>query len=286
MVGFGVAYFVQNGPALAAALRQADPFLLVLAVPVAALSLLFAFESWRVLWHSFGVRLPLLPGSRVFYVSQTGKYLPGSIWPIAAQAAMARRHGLAGSESVVLSLIAMAVSIVVGLVWGAVVTVLALPELLGGWTWGVLVAVLGLLLVLPPVVNFMARLVSRIPWIDASRLEYRLPVALRSAGAQLANWIFGGLHLWIVVVAFGADPGAAFLPALGAFPLAFALGVLLIPFPAGLGVREVVIAVILVGVVDEPTAALAAVASRVIYAACDFALAGASMLAVRGSATR
>lgn len=286
VIGFGVAYFVRNGPALLAALGEAEPLLLALAVPLAAVSLLFAFDSWCVLWRSFDVRLPVLPGARVFFVSQTGKYLPGSIWPIAAQAAMARRHGLAPAESVVLSLIAMAVSIAVGLAWGGALTVLALPELVVGNAWVALVAILGVLVVLPPVVNFMARLVSRIPWVDATRLDYRLPVALRSAGAQLVNWVLGGLHLWLIVVAFGADPAAALLPALGAFPLAFALGVLLIPFPAGLGVREVVIAVILVGVVDEPTAALAAVASRVIYASCDFALAGVSMLAVRGSATR
>jgi len=286
VVGFGTWYFVRNGPALLEALRGANALLLVPAVLLAALALLLAFDSWRVLWRSFGVALPLLPGARVFFVSQTGKYVPGSIWPIAAQAAMARRHGLAASESVVLSLIAMGVSIAVGLAWGAAVTILALPGLLPGYGWVAAVAVLGLLAVLPPVVTRAARLVSRLPRVDASRLDYRLPVALRSAGAQLGNWLIGGLHLWLVVVALGAEPGAALLPSLGAFPLAFALGVLLIPFPAGLGVRELVIAVVLAGVVSEPTAALAAVVSRVIYAGCDFALAGLSMLAARGAETQ
>jgi uncharacterized membrane protein YbhN (UPF0104 family) len=63
----------------------------------------------------------------------------------------------------------------------------------------------------------------------------------------------------------------------------FALGVLLIPFPAGLGVREFVIGLMLASVVGAPTAVAAALVSRVIFAIADFSMAGITMVAFRQS---
>ena len=44
--------------------------------------------GWRVLLEDLGTHLALPPASSVFLVGQLGKYLPGSVWTVVAQAEM------------------------------------------------------------------------------------------------------------------------------------------------------------------------------------------------------
>ncbi len=56
--------------------RSMNPLWLVLAFLSVVVALLLSMLSWIVVWPAFGIRLPLLRGGRVFFVSQLGKYLP------------------------------------------------------------------------------------------------------------------------------------------------------------------------------------------------------------------
>ena len=49
---------------------------------------------WLRLMPSLGAPLPLVDGSAIFFVGQLGKYIPGSVWSIGAQADLARRHAV------------------------------------------------------------------------------------------------------------------------------------------------------------------------------------------------
>ena len=60
-------------------------FVLVAAAPVLTLM------GWRVLLEDLGTHLPAAPASSVFLVGQLGKYLPGSVWTVVAQAEMGAR---------------------------------------------------------------------------------------------------------------------------------------------------------------------------------------------------
>ena len=53
--------------------------------------------GWRVLLGDLGTRLPAAPASSIFFVGQLGKYLPGSVWTVVAQAEMGAR--LAGAAA-------------------------------------------------------------------------------------------------------------------------------------------------------------------------------------------
>jgi uncharacterized membrane protein YbhN (UPF0104 family) len=119
-------------------------------------------------------------------------------------------------------------------------------------------------------------------WVGCSLITGA--IALRSAGFQAGTWVAGGLHLWLIVVALGGDPAHTMVPCLAAFPLGFCVGILLVPVPAGLGVREFVLTLMLSAVTANSIALLAAVVSRVLYAVGDFVLAGVAMAADRQSA--
>ena len=197
VVTFGIAYFVQNGPAVGEALGRLSPALVALALVLALLALPCAFLSWQVLWPAFGADLPLVHGLWVFFVSQTGKYLPGSIWPIAVQASMARRVGLSPAGSVLLSLLAMGVSITVGLGWGGIVSAVARPELLAAWWWLAVIAAALCVASIPPIVRIGIRLasegVSFSTKLDRTyrRRNWEVQLGAWSAGARGKNAIHG-----------------------------------------------------------------------------------------------
>jgi uncharacterized membrane protein YbhN (UPF0104 family) len=283
VVVFGALYIVDNATQLGKAVHDLNPWGALIALVLTFSALIMAFVSWLVLWPAIGIRLPWRPAARVFFVSQTGKYVPGSIWPIAAQATMARSVGLKRTSSIVLSLISMAVSIAVGLAFGSAIAISAKPSLFATYPWVVVLAVVFIIALAPRIVRWAAGLATRVMRQGKIDLDYGWGTAAKSSGAQLGNWILSGLHLWVILIALGADPWTTLLPALAAFPVGFALGVLLIPFPAGLGVREFVIGLMLASVVGAPTAVAAALVSRVIFAIADFSMAGITILAFRRS---
>jgi len=281
----GAFYIAGKWDEVSDAVRSMNPVWLVLAFLSVVAALLLSMLSWIVVWPAFGIRLPLLRGGRVFFVSQLGKYLPGSVWPIAAQAQMAGEVGLAKSSSIVLSLIAMLVSIGTGLGVGAVLVPLIDVHLLADYWWLPIVGVAFLLCLTPPVMRLGVRLALRVLRRPDAPFSYGWRVAGASSGLQAANWLFAGIQLWLVLIGLGTDPLRSLVPAIAAMSLAFALGVLLIPFPAGLGVREFVLTAVLASVTGPGVAVTAAVLSRLLYAVADFALAGVAV-AVRQRSAR
>ena len=282
VLAFGAIYIATQWGKVSAALSTTPPWIIVTALVLVLAALFASMLSWWVLWPAFGARLGLRVGARVFFVSQLGKYVPGSVWPIAAQAQMTRRLKVSAASSVVLSLIAMLVSVAIGLAMGAVLGPISRPRLLVDYWWLVIVGVLLLVLLAPSILTRCVHIALRVLRRPDASFRLSWGTIGASAAAQAANWILGGLQLWLLVIGVGGDPGSSLIPCLAAFPLAFSLGILLVPFPAGLGVREFVITLLLAQVIPAPAAVTAAVLSRLLYAISDFGSAGVSMIAARG----
>lgn len=283
---FGIYYIASRWGEVSRAFERMNPALTVIAFLLVIAALSCSLLAWWVLWPAFHARLHLRHAARVFFVSQLGKYLPGSVWPIAAQAQMAAEVGVSRAASVVLSLVGMLVSVAVGLGFGAILVPFIDAGLLSQYWWLAALGVLFIVCLLPPVLTVGVKLVLRVLRRAGSPFSYTGGVAVRAACTQWGAWIAGGLHLWVLVVALGGSPWATLVPCLAAFPLAFCIGILLIPVPAGLGVREAVITLMLSAVTASSVALTAAVVSRVLYALGDFAMAGIALAIDRRRADR
>ncbi|MEP6762566.1 MAG: lysylphosphatidylglycerol synthase domain-containing protein, partial [Sporichthyaceae bacterium] len=97
-------------------------------------------------------------------------------------------------------------------------------------------------------------------------------IALASAWS-LAFWIVFGLHVWLLAIGLGADPLETLPVAIGGFALAFSIGPLLVVLPAGAGVREAVLVVLLASVFGTADATAVALTSRGLLILADGALA-------------
>ena len=254
-------------------LRDQNPLVLVGALAMALLGVFMSFLLWRGTLRVLGSGLPVRPAARLFFLTQLGKYLPGAVWPVLAQMRMGRDLGVPRQRMGLAFLLTLGLSTLVGILVG----VAALPALLQAEGRVVLLGLLALpvllALLVPRVLNgLLARALQllRRPGLDAP-LSGR--VMARGVGWALAFWVVYGGHVWLLAVGLGADPWEALPVAIGGFAIAFSLGPLLVVLPAGAGVREAVLVLLLHSVLSTPEATAVALTSRGILMATDGLLA-------------
>ncbi|MFC4115471.1 lysylphosphatidylglycerol synthase domain-containing protein [Nonomuraea zeae] len=238
-----------------------------LAAVVAAL--LGAMLTWRTLLADLGSPLPLRPAAKVFFVGQLGKYIPGAVWPVLAQMEMGRDLGVPRSRSAAAFFLMMPIQLATGLL----VSVVTL-----GWDrYGWLLLFVPLLLVLlePKVINAVIGYVLR----RLKREPLERPLTRRgmltALGWALAGWLAYGVHLYFVA------PQGGLVFAVGAFALSWCLGILTFVIPAGAGVREAAMVVVLAPQLDSGAAIAVALSSRIVIIVGDLICAGAAGIAAR-----
>ena len=82
-----------------------------------------------------------------------------------------------------------------------------------------------------------------------------------------------GLHVYVLLLATGADPLRMIYPAVAAQALATVLSSLAVFFPAGIGARELIMVGMLSQLVDPPSALAVTVVSRLVTAVVEIGLA-------------
>lgn len=253
---------------------SALPPLTVLAAFAAALAYVLAtMASWRAVLADLGSAAPLGPAARMFLLSQLGKYLPGGVWNLVAAAELGADLRIPRRRSVTAMAVALLVSIATGLLL-AVIAVVAGPSGVRS-TYGVALLALPLLaaLLAPPVLNRLLGLLLR--RLGRPPLEHPVSavgVARASAWALLA-WLLAGLHVYLLVTALGADATLATAALVtGGYALAWTAGFLAVVVPAGVGVREAVLGLVLTGRLSGGAVVIAVLASRVLLTVADLAL--------------
>jgi uncharacterized membrane protein YbhN (UPF0104 family) len=263
--------------------QLADQNLAVLlaALAIAVAGVFMSFLLWRGTLAFLGSRLDLPVAARLFFVTQLGKYLPGAVWPVLAQMRTGRLMGIPRQRMGLAFLLTLGLATLVGFFVGA----LALPSLLSAEGPLVLLGLLALpvflLLLLPPVLNrLLARALAVMgrPAMDQSVASADV---LRGVVWSLAFWVVYGAHVWVLAVGLGADPLRTLPVAVGGFAIAFGVGPLLVVLPAGAGVREAVLVVVLSAVLSTADATVVALTSRVILMLADGLLAAGSVIAAR-----
>ncbi len=262
---------------IAAALTDQPPAALAGSLVLALTGVYLSFLLWRGTLAALGSRVPTRAGARLFFPTQLGKYLPGAVWPVVAQMRMGRELGVPRQRMALAFLLTLGLATGVGILVG----VAALPALLQAEGRGVLFGLLALpvllALLVPRVINTLLDRVLRAlrrPGLDR-------PLAGRDIARgvlwALAFWLVYGGHVWLLTVGLGADPLEALPVAIGGFAIAFSLGPLLVVLPAGAGVREAVLVVLLSGVLSTPEATAVALTSRGILMLTDGLLALAAV---------
>ncbi len=278
VLAFAAAFVVREWDAIVAALSRLRWEMLVGAFVFALISLMTSVVAWRAILAGLGSRLPILATGRVFFLGQLGKYLPGGVWPVVAQAELSREYGVPRSRSASTSLVHMLLTLVVGIVVATVTLSLVSGAVLSEYWWLSLIGIAGAGLLAPPAFNRLIALAFRL--IRRPRPE---PVGARDLAVAClwvtATWVALGTHMWLLVRALAPEAPDTWLIGTGAFALAWVAGFVVVFLPAGAGAREAALALALSPVMGPADAVALALISRVLLLVADFAMAGVAVLA-------
>jgi hypothetical protein len=253
-------------------LRPVD---LVCAEGLALVSAWAMYRSWRtVLGGLAGTVVSGHDTRAIYFCSQVGKYVPGTVWPAVIQADLGSRARL--SRTVVLSSYAMALMASVG--FGGLVAAGTLTGHRRPWvTLAVVGAIVGGLLLCAVFVHpggpqgWLRRVLARRrPGLELGA------IATTTAGEvftwSLLGWSALGLHTWFLARSFGAHGGDVVFVT-GAMALAWTAGIAAVPLPAGAGLREAILVATLGHRIGSGPAISVALLSRLAFLVDDVVLA-------------
>ena len=260
-----VVALVREGDAVGDALGRLTPVRLAVSTIAVGVGLLAQMLSWRSLFDgSAAAALPVRAMARVYFVGQLGKYVPGSVWAVIAQAELARRHRVTRAQSAAVALGALAVLSVTGGVVGATALAIGSREAVATYWWALVAVPVGIGLLWPPVFNRLVALGMRASRLAGAVPELTARGLARAVGWALAMWLSFALHAWSLAVDLGARGPADAAVVGGAFALAWVVGFLVVLAPAGAGPREAAFVVALSPVLGTAEALVLALVSRVL----------------------
>jgi len=268
----GVVVIWRNREALAQAFDEIGWAAMLLSGVLGLAGTVALVGLWRALLRGLGTVPPHDEAWPVFFVSQLGKYLPGLLWPALGQMEAGRRWGARRSVMLAANLLLLAVlassGVVVGLAllpWSVGVTGVA------WWAWAG-AAALALVCVWPGLLTRVLDELFRLARREPPGLSVPAGAMGRAYAWALLVWLLYGGHVAVLVLAVGGSGPDAWAAAVGGMALGWALGLVAVFAPAGLGVREVVLAASLSPVVGRAPALAVALASRGLLAVVDVLL--------------
>jgi hypothetical protein len=242
------------------------------AVLYALLSVLLAL-AWWWLAGIYGPRPTVRTGYAVYARSQLAKYLPGNAFHYVSRQLLGRRAGLSHPALVASGLLELGSLLLAAVLAAAVglrVARSAADAGLWSWPWA-LAAGLAALVAWPLLDALLRR------WRPTSRWLAELPHlslgrTLRLLGPAVALHLafFAGVGILLMLLASAWErPFSELASVLWAFPIAWAAGTVAVGAPAGVGVREAVLALALEPLVGPARAAALALALRLVTTGGD-----------------
>jgi glycosyltransferase 2 family protein len=246
---------------------------------IAAYYLLFATGLMLVI-RSLGYRPRFRDVFKLSYAANLGKYVPGGVWQVAGKVAMARQAGVDRHAALVASVVESAVSVTGGLLLFLTTTLFGAPFPVGVPKWPLVVLMVAILVALMP--QIFARVVAlgmRLLKIEGEPPHLRMASIAWLVLYYAAIWLVSGAAFWLFTRSLVTDPGASWLAYAGFYAVASIGGLLVLFVPAGLGVREGFLVLLVRGVIAGGGAAavIVAFAARVWSSLMELALSGVAV---------
>ena len=220
----------------------------------------------RIVQDLGGPALPARTSVRLFMVANLGRYVPGKVWQIAGLAYMAKGEGISASVATGAAVLGQGVALLAATLIG-VGALFGPNELWRVLGWPGSAVGLGLAVGIIGVVS-IPRLFQRIVagWFRLTRSE--LPQELsqgRNFGLRwlvlyILNWGIYCVAFWLLYLSFGE--WRTFMQLGPAFAAAYVAGYLAVFAPAGAGIREGFLVVLLQPVMAREAAVVFAVIAR------------------------
>ncbi len=235
---------------------------IALATVIVLLTYVLLIDTWRRLVGGWGGYLPFGTASRIWFVSNLGKYLPGKVWSIAAMSLMAREQAVspvaAAGSSILIQLITISTGI--GLALFMSVRAVDQPGLAIVVGLVLATAIASLPFTLPRLASVTSGLTGRtieVPPLATGTL-------LLTVARSLVSWLAYGVAFQFFVRGILGSAAGATTSYIAVYAASYILGFLALFAPGGVIVREsaLVAGMVRLGLAGQADAFAVAVASR------------------------
>jgi uncharacterized membrane protein YbhN (UPF0104 family) len=241
------------------------PILIASVLTIATYALMVRTWTWSMSW--WGATLAFREGWRIWALSNLARFIPGGVWQFAGIAGLAVRAGtspIAATGGVVLQqLVVLATGAAVA---AAFLPALALNDFPLSYAVAVAVACAGLVALafaLPHGSALLQRVISRFTSrVVVLPTMYPWGVA-RYTAALIVPWLAYGIAFWLFARGLVGDRAPGLSLSIASFTAAKVWGIIWVPVPAGLGVREAALVALLGPQVGSDVAVILAIGSRV-----------------------
>ncbi len=264
------------------------PALFLASCVVLIVGYLWSASMWgRLVRDLGGPRLPVLTSVRVFMVANLGRYVPGKVWQIAGLAYLARREGVQASVATGAAILGQGIALLgatlvgIGVLFGANGFWLQIGGVGQVAGIGVVLAIIAAVVipgVFRRIVAFWFRLTRTDPLSEGLGPGN---AGLRWLALYVVNWGIYATAFWLLYLSFGE--WRTVLQVGPAFAAAYVAGYIAIFAPAGAGIREGVLVVLLQPIMAREAAVVLAVIARLWTTALE--LIPAALLALRWPAS-
>jgi uncharacterized membrane protein YbhN (UPF0104 family) len=224
--------------------------LAIMVVVYGIANLLLALAWWQLLLH-LGACVTTRWAVKAYGISQLGRYVPGNVFHFVGRQALGLASGVAGRQLVKSALWELGLVATAGTILGVLAT--ALPR--AGLSVEVAAAAAG---------ATFAVLELGLCYIVSARVGIAL--ALQVAFLSISGAVFVGT-VALIVPTVVSQVGVA--PLMGAFTVAWLVGLVTPGAPAGMGIREVVLFFLLNGMMGEGDLLMSVIAARLVAMAGD-----------------
>lgn len=247
---------------------------ILLAACLYALIIPISGVAWKLLLSRQSEAWSAARLASILAVTQFAKYIPGGIAQPVGRAAMSLRHGMKLRVFTVTviqeSVLTIAASVAIGLVLLSLspAGITQIPLAYRGMVLVAGVTAVTAVFLLASGVIWWPQWLRQQRWIslaiEAAGPSLGIAATLAAFVAYCLNYLVIGVGIWVVGQALGLAPGGSYALLTSAFSLAWLLGFVVPGAPAGLGVREGVMALLLVGAVPQHQILALVLAVRVV----------------------
>ena len=238
-----------------------EPGYFILASAVLAVSYALVAVLWAVALRR-SARLPVARGVRIWFLANLARYVPGNVWSFVGAVELARREGVARRTTLAAMALTQLLSVGVALLVG-------LPVLAAEWArlgrpalYGAAAVAAAAALALAFRQPLAALLRRRYPGVEPADLVPAPGAAALLGAGYACYWVVTGLAFAALVRSVHPLAAGDVPLTVAAYAAAYAVGFLALVTPAGLGVRESVLAVALAPIMPAGAALLVALLSR------------------------
>jgi hypothetical protein len=249
---------------------------------LSAVSFLLLVAGWHLLLRAFGAAPSFAASAHSWFLGGLARYIPGKVASLLGRLAVCSRHGIPTARSATALVVEQVLYAAIGLAY----LVVAIPAVRRNGT--ATLALVGLLLAVSAVAlllvdpGLVAKLAARRTGADtaAASLGPRRRQLLLAGAVLLAGWSLYGVAGFFLATAVHPMPLASLPRVALAFLGSWAAGFLAFLVPAGLGVREATLSLLLGPLVPGPLDVVVALASRLSWVVVELAGTALAVVAV------